>query len=102
MADIPILRGHYGASAVDWESGAIARVATRNGTRVLILRTISDVVGDGADSAVYGRPEAFGEAARKIMEDLFRVLPLWLESALASPRTPPRGQPRTREPGRDR
>jgi adenosylhomocysteine nucleosidase len=35
-ADIPLLRRVYQAIAVDWESGAIARVASRNGKRVVM------------------------------------------------------------------
>jgi hypothetical protein len=59
---------------VDWESGAIARVASRNETRVLILRGVSDLVGEE-----YGRPEVFEEAAKTIMRHLFDVLPTWIE-----------------------
>jgi adenosylhomocysteine nucleosidase len=99
-ADVPMLRDRYDASAVDWESGAIARVADRNGTRVLILRTVSDLVGEHAGSDMYGQPAAFGDAARPIMRDLFTVLPQWLERALPGCRTPPPGPART--PVRDR
>ncbi|HSV85435.1 MAG TPA: 5'-methylthioadenosine/S-adenosylhomocysteine nucleosidase, partial [Levilinea sp.] len=42
--DIPTLRERYGAVAADWESGAIAWVAQRNGVRCLILRGVSDLV----------------------------------------------------------
>lgn len=99
-ADVPMLRGRYDASAVDWESGAIARVAARNGTRLLILRTVSDLVGEHAGSDMYGQPAAFGDAARDIMRDLFTVLPQWLERALTGCRTPQPGPART--PVRDR
>jgi adenosylhomocysteine nucleosidase len=81
-ADVPRLRRLYQAIAVDWESGAIARVAARNGTRVLILRTVSDLVGETSESDVYGRPDVFQERAHGIMRQLFDILPRWLEAAL--------------------
>jgi adenosylhomocysteine nucleosidase len=80
-ADIPMLRRLYQAVAVDWESGAIARVASRNGTRVLILRGVSDLVSDEG-SETYGRPELFEERCRTIMRQLFGVLPRWLDAAV--------------------
>ena len=49
VEDIPMLIEKYDAIAADWESGAIAWVAKQNGTRLLILRAVSDLVGgDGA------------------------------------------------------
>ena len=81
--DVPMLRHLYGASVVDWESGAIARVAQRNETRVLILRGVSDLVSDESDSDTYGRPDVFEERVTAIMRRLFDVLPKWLESALS-------------------
>ena len=87
-SDVPMLRERYDASVVDWESGALARVTSRNATRVLILRTVSDVVEEHAESEVYGRPDVFGEAARHIIRELFTVLPQWLEPALTGGRTP--------------
>jgi nucleoside phosphorylase len=72
----------YGASVVDWESGAIARVAQRNETRVVILRVVSDLVGEESDSDTYGRPDVFEERVTTIMRQLFDVLPKWLEAAL--------------------
>jgi adenosylhomocysteine nucleosidase len=80
-ADIPMLRALYQAIAVDWESGAIARVASRNHRRVLILRGVSDLVSEESNSEAYGQPELFADASRTIMRHLFDVLPLWLEAA---------------------
>jgi adenosylhomocysteine nucleosidase len=80
--DVPMLRRLYGASVVDWESGAIARVAQRNETRVVILRVVSDLVGEESDSDTYGRPDVFEERVTTIMRQLFDVLPKWLEAAL--------------------
>ena len=82
VADVPLLRRLYDAIAVDWESGAIARVASRNDTRVLILRGVSDLVSEESASETYGRPEVFEEAAKTIMRHLFDVLPMWIEAAV--------------------
>ena len=76
--DVPMLRRLYGAVVVDWESGAIARVAQRNETRVLILRGVSDLVSEESDSDTYGRPDVFDERVTAIMQRLFDVLPKWL------------------------
>jgi adenosylhomocysteine nucleosidase len=81
-ADIPKLRRLYQAIAVDWESGAIARVAARNEKRVLILRGVSDLVSEESNSDTYGRPELFEESCRTIMRDLFDVLLMWIEAAV--------------------
>jgi adenosylhomocysteine nucleosidase len=81
-ADIPMLRRLYQAIAVDWESGAIARVASRNHKRVLILRGVSDLVSEERNSDVYGRPDLFEEGSRTIMRHLFDVLPMWIEAAV--------------------
>jgi adenosylhomocysteine nucleosidase len=80
--DIPLLRRVYQAIAVDWESGAIARVASRNEKRVLILRSVSDLVSEEINSETYGRPELFGDSARTIILHLFGVLPMWIEAAV--------------------
>ena len=78
--EIPTLKERYGAAAGDWESGAIAWVAARNGVRLLILRAVSDLVGRGGGEA-YGDYEGFKRAARGIMERLIASLPAWLERA---------------------
>lgn len=75
--EMPLLREEFGAVAGDWESGAIAYVAARNGVRCLILRAVSDVVGpDGSDA--YGDYGRFREAAREIIWQLLDALPRWL------------------------
>jgi adenosylhomocysteine nucleosidase len=77
-ADVPRLRKNYGAAAGDWESGAIAWVAHRNGVKVLILRGVSDLVGaDGSET--YGNMAAFEAGARTVMRRLFDDLPFWLD-----------------------
>ncbi|QOY87377.1 5'-methylthioadenosine/S-adenosylhomocysteine nucleosidase family protein [Paludibaculum fermentans] len=78
VADIARLRAKYGAVAADWESGAIARVAARNGQKVLILRAVSDLVGSGGGEA-YGQPGFFERRSEEIMQGLLRSLPLWLD-----------------------
>ena len=76
-ADIPMLVEKYRAIAADWESASIAWVAARSGTRLLILRGVSDLVGpEGGE--VYGKPELFDDRTRVVMEELLRQLPDWL------------------------
>ncbi len=75
--DMPDLVRKYDAVAADWESGAIAWVAHRNGRRLLILRAVSDIVGsDGGE--VYGDYELFQSRTREIMRHLVDLLPSWL------------------------
>jgi len=78
--EIPTLIERYGAVAGDWESGAIAWVAERNQTRLLILRGVSDLVGNAGGEA-YGNYESFKQSARVILGRLLASLPLWLECA---------------------
>ena len=78
--EISTLAQQYNAVAGDWESGAIAYVAARNKIRCLILRGVSDLVGeDGSDA--YGDLGFFAEAARLIMASLVNSLPGWLQCA---------------------
>lgn len=75
--DIPMLIEKYNAVAADWESGAIAWVAKKNNTRLLILRAVSDLVGgDGGEA--YGRLELFHDRTKAVMRKLFHQLPDWL------------------------
>ncbi len=78
--DIPGLITKYGAVAADWESGAIAWVAHRNHTRLLILRGVSDLVGSTGGEA-YGEYDLFLRRSAEIMSQLFEVLPQWLQTA---------------------
>lgn len=86
--EIAGLRERFGAIAADWESGAIAHVAARNGVRCLILRAVTDLVA--ADRAgheageVYGRPELFAGRAEGVMNHLLDSLPGWLAAGLPS------------------
>jgi adenosylhomocysteine nucleosidase len=76
--DIPMLIRKYDAVAADWESGAIAWVARQNHQRLLILRAVSDLVGEAGDE-VYGEYEEFTSRAKEIMRRLIDLLPRWLQ-----------------------
>jgi adenosylhomocysteine nucleosidase len=76
-ADIPRLRAGYRGVAADWESGAIAYVAHANRTPTLILRGVSDLVGEGGGEA-YGNTAVFEEGTRQVMTKLIGQLPFWL------------------------
>lgn len=76
--DIAGLITRYQAQAVDWESGAIAWTAHRNGKRVLILRGISDMVSPLKGGEAYGNTGEFEQGTARVMRDLFAVLPKWL------------------------
>jgi adenosylhomocysteine nucleosidase len=79
-AEIPLLRERFGAVAADWESGAIAYVAARNGVRLLILRGVSDLVGISGGEA-YGNENVFIENTRAVIADIVGGLPLWITRA---------------------
>lgn len=75
--EISGLHERFGAVAGDWESGAIAFVAARNYTRLLILRGVTDLVGSSGGEA-YGDIEVFVDSARTVMGRLIENLPAWL------------------------
>jgi adenosylhomocysteine nucleosidase len=81
--EIPLLKENYGAIAGDWESGAIAFVAQRNKTRLLILRGVSDLVGISGGEA-YGNIDFFNGSARQIMGELTASLPGWVGLSLSN------------------
>ncbi len=76
-SDIPRLRASYRGIAADWESGAIAYVAHANRTPIVILRGVSDLVGEAGGEA-YGNEAVFEEGTRQVMTKLIRQLPWWL------------------------
>jgi len=83
VEDIPMLIQKYDAVAADWESGAIAWVAKRNATRLLILRGVTDLVGaDGGEA--YGNIELFHTRTKTMMKRLFDKLPGWLDSLVVT------------------
>jgi adenosylhomocysteine nucleosidase len=61
----------------DWESGAIAWVANRNATPLLILRGVTDLVGPDKAEAE-GDPHLFQNNAAIVMQNLVADLPKWL------------------------
>ena len=76
--DIARLVAKYDVRAVDWESGAIAWTARRNGKRVLILRGVSDLVSAESGGEAYGNLGTFEDGTGHVMQVLFEVLPAWL------------------------
>lgn len=77
--DIPSLIEKYDAVAADWESGAIAWVAKKNGVKCLILRGVSDLVSSEAGEA-YGNYDLFSQRTKEVMRKLFDQLPKWQEA----------------------
>jgi len=75
--EIPALRKKFGAVAGDWESGAIAYVAALNGTKCLILRGVTDIVGTAGGEA-YDDIDIFIRSTKEILERLVDALPEWL------------------------
>jgi adenosylhomocysteine nucleosidase len=80
--EIPRLRADYQAVAGDWESGAIAWVAARNGVRCLILRGVTDLVGQAGGEAYDGNLHIFVAGTRRVFETILPYLPQWLEPGL--------------------
>jgi len=79
--DIAGLVEKYGAVAADWESGAIAWVAKRNGVRCLILRGVTDLVSPQGGEA-YGDIRIFHENTKKVMRELIESLPEWIKDSI--------------------
>ncbi len=77
-SEVAFLRTQFHAGAADWESGAIAWVAARNGLRCLILRGVSDLVDETGGEA-YGNFDLFTERTREVIHRLLNSLPGWLE-----------------------
>ncbi len=77
VEDIPMLVSRFGASAADWESGAIAWVASKNRVRCLILRGVTDLVGSGGGEA-YGNFDLFQQRTNAVMRQLVELLRSWL------------------------
>ena len=76
--DIAGLVAKYDVRVVDWESGAIAWTARKNGRRVLILRGVSDLVSAEGGGEAYGNIGKFEDGTAHVMKALFEVLPAWL------------------------
>jgi adenosylhomocysteine nucleosidase len=67
----------YHPVVADWESGAIAWVAQRNGTPVLILRGVTDLVSPDTAEA-QGNLQLFQDNTVRVMRNLVGDLPKWL------------------------
>ena len=76
-SQVGALRARFAAVAADWETGAIACTAARNGVPCLILRAVSDLV-DAGGGEVYDDYGEFERRSLEVMEALFGVLPAWL------------------------
>jgi adenosylhomocysteine nucleosidase len=71
------MESRFHPAAVDWESGAISWVTRKNGTPLLILRGVSDLVSPDKAEA-QGNPELFATNAARVMQNLLRDLPKWI------------------------
>jgi adenosylhomocysteine nucleosidase len=71
------LDAHHQPVVADWESGAIAWVSQRNGTPVLILRGVTDLVSPDKAEA-QSNPELFLNNTGRVMRNLIADLPQWL------------------------
>ena len=76
--EIPMLKTKYGAKAGDWESGAIAWVASKNHTPCTILRGVTDLVGSEGGDAYNGNISHFYRNTELVMKRLLEALPGWL------------------------
>lgn len=77
--DLAMLKSKFGAVAGDWESGAIAWVANRNGIRCIILRAVTDVVG-AEGSPAYGNMEYFIQGTKAVLGSLIQIFLDWLKN----------------------
>lgn len=84
VEDIPQLKNLYGAVAADWESGAVAFVASRNQKRCLILRGVTDLVGSAGGEAYDGNIQVFVENTTLVLRRLVDSLPAWINLGLQS------------------
>lgn len=79
IREIPELIEKYVSRVADWESGAIAWVADRNAQKLLILRAISDLVGeDGGE--VYADMDRYEDRTRMVMKKLIGLVVEFLDS----------------------
>jgi adenosylhomocysteine nucleosidase len=76
-SDIPILKERYEAVAADWESGAIAWVATRNQMPCLILRGVTDLVDEGGGET-YGNYGLLQQRTDQVMRRILDSLAGWI------------------------
>jgi len=68
------LNSKYGAVVGDWESGAIAWIAERNKTKLIILRGVSDVVGENGNIAYDVDETMFFDGVKRVMDKLILLV----------------------------
>jgi adenosylhomocysteine nucleosidase len=73
-AEVARLESRFHAAAADWESGAVAFVASRNHVPLVVLKGVSDVVSPTGGQA-YGSVATFEAGARRVMRTLVSWLP---------------------------
>lgn len=78
--DIPELKAKYQAVAGDWESGSIAFVAKLNKIPAIVMRGVSDLVGEDGGEA-YKNVEVFERNTQRIMKKLVENLPHIIRSS---------------------
>lgn len=78
VEEIPELVSKYNAVAGDWESGAIAYVASKNQVKTLILRGVTDLVGKLGGEA-YQDSNIFEENTKYVIRKLIKSLPEWIK-----------------------
>ncbi len=71
--DVAALAAKYHASVGDWESGAIAWVATKHHVPVWILRAVTDIV-DATGDPTYGDVGAWQRETKRAMAGLVELL----------------------------
>jgi adenosylhomocysteine nucleosidase len=76
--DVKRLKSQFHAAAADWESGAVAFVASHNHVPLIVLKGVSDVVSPAGGEA-YGSMETFEAGARVVMGTLVALLPAILD-----------------------
>jgi adenosylhomocysteine nucleosidase len=76
---VRLLVEKFKVAAADWESGAIAWVASRNGVKCMILRGVSDVVSPEGGEIYDDGAVGFDERAGGIMRLLIDSLPGWIK-----------------------
>jgi adenosylhomocysteine nucleosidase len=72
-SELPALAAKYHASVGDWESGAIAWTAHQNGTPVLILRAVTDLVDATGKDVTYGDDTRWQREAAQAMGKLVEL-----------------------------
>jgi adenosylhomocysteine nucleosidase len=76
---VELLINEFNVAAADWESGAIAWVAKRNGVQCTILRGVTDVVSPAGGEIYNDGAVGFDERAKMIMKTLVDSLPGWIK-----------------------